>query len=108
MAVQKCPDAMREDRNENFIPPFIESFFKTDRNLSRPDQIDDRRINHPAATFTWWFYLIPWLLPSLVDQTIRNDPTPSLHFHYRNFNTNTDWSAPVPRIGTLILVVSST
>ncbi|MDO9581128.1 MAG: hypothetical protein Q7J06_11295, partial [Bacteroidales bacterium] len=42
----------------------------------------------------------------MVDQTIRpDDPTPSLHSHYRNFNTTTSWSAPVPRIGTLILVV---
>ncbi|MGP8004168.1 MAG: hypothetical protein ACLPSL_10260, partial [Smithella sp.] len=64
---------------------------------------------HPATRLTWRFYLIPWLLPSLVDQTIRpDDPTPSLHSHYRNFYTNTSWSAPVPRIGTLILVVSST
>jgi hypothetical protein len=64
---------------------------------------------HPAARLTQRFYLISWLLPSLVDQTIRpDDPTPSLHSHYRNFNTTTSWSAPVPRIGTLILVVSST
>jgi hypothetical protein len=64
---------------------------------------------HPAARLTERFYLIPWLLPSLVDQTIRpDDPTPSLHSHYRNFHTTTSWSVPVPRIGTLILVVSST
>ena len=29
---------------------------------------------------------------------------PSLHVHYRRFITNTDQSAPVPRIGTQILV----
>ena len=49
--------------------------------------------------------LTPWLLPSLVDQTVRpDDPTPSLHPHYRDFNTTTSWSAPVPRIGTLTLM----
>ena len=54
------------------------------------------------------FCLTPWLLPSLVDQTIRpDDPTPSLHLHYRDFNTNTGWSAPVLRIGTLTLMGSS-
>ena len=59
---------------------------------------------HPAARLPQRVYLISWFLPSLVDQTIRSDdPTPSLHSHYRNFHTTTSWSAPVPRIGTLIL-----
>ena len=49
--------------------------------------------------------LTPWFLPLLVDQIARpDDPTPSLHLHYRDFNTTARWSAPVPRIGTLILV----
>ena len=49
-----------------------------------------------------------WLLPSLVDQKIRpDDPTPSLHLHYRDFNTTTSWSVPVPCIGTLTLMRSS-
>ena len=60
---------------------------------------------HPVALL-WQPFLISWLLPSLVDQKARSDdPTPSLHPHYRNFNTTTSWSAPMPRIGTLILVV---
>ena len=43
-------------------------------------------------------------LPSLVDQSLKPDePTPSLHPHYRDFITTTSWSAPVPRIGTLVL-----
>jgi hypothetical protein len=47
------------------------------------------------------------LLPSLVGQTVRpDDPTPSLHPHYRDFNANAGRSAPVPRIGTLTLVGS--
>ena len=46
-----------------------------------------------------------WLLPSLVGQRIRpDDPTPSLHPHYRDFNATMGQSAPVPRIGTLALV----
>ena len=45
------------------------------------------------------------LLPLLVDQRVKpDDPTPSLHPYYRDFNTNTGWSASVLRIGTLTLV----
>ena len=52
--------------------------------------------------------LTSWLLPSLVDQVVRpDDPTPSLHLHYRDFNTTTNWSVPVPCIGTLTLMGSS-
>jgi hypothetical protein len=41
----------------------------------------------------------------MVDYTIKLDnAAPSLHSHYRNFITPTGYSAPVPRIGTLILV----
>ena len=31
-------------------------------------------------------------------------PTPSLHLYYRDFNITTNWSAPVLRLGTLILM----
>ena len=49
--------------------------------------------------------LTRWLLPSLVDQPVRpNNPTPSLHLHYRDFITTTSWSAPVLRIGTFTLM----
>jgi hypothetical protein len=49
--------------------------------------------------------LTSWLLPSLVDQKARpDDPTPSLHLHYRDFNTPESWSASALRIGTLALV----
>ncbi len=34
-----------------------------------------------------------------------SDPTPLLQPHYRAFYARTGWSAPVPRIGTLTLVV---
>src|SRR5512139_3267801 len=73
--------------------------------LTDPDVTVSR---HPALTIQSLFlatspYLL--LLPLLVDQTVRPDnPTPSLHPHYRDFNTNTSWSAPVPCIGTLTLV----
>ena len=41
----------------------------------------------------------------LVDlHLLRAGSSPSLQPHYRIFNTNTGWSAPVPRIGTLTLV----
>ena len=49
-----------------------------------------------------------WLLPLLVDQKVKlDDPTPSLHLHYRDFYTTTSWSVPVPCIGTLTLMGSS-
>jgi len=49
-----------------------------------------------------------WLLPSLVDQKVKpDDPTPSLHPHYRDFNATMSWSVPVPCIGTLTLMGSS-
>jgi hypothetical protein len=37
-------------------------------------------------------------LPSLVDQTVRpDDPTPSLHLHYRDFNTT--WRTYEAKVG---------
>jgi hypothetical protein len=43
----------------------------------------------------------------LVDHLLKLiDATPSLHLHYRDFITTTSCSAPVLRIGTLILVES--
>ena len=55
------------------------------------------------------FALSTKLLPFLVDLKIKPDnAVPSVQFHYRTFLPNTDCSVPVPRIGTLILVVSST
>ena len=49
-----------------------------------------------------------WLLPLLVDQKVKlDDPTPSLHLHYRDFPANTSWSVPVPRIGTVTLMGST-
>jgi hypothetical protein len=60
---------------------------------------------HLAAHITKRRGLALWLLPSLVGQTVRpDDPTPSLHLHYRDFNATTSQSAPVSRIGTLTLV----
>ena len=59
---------------------------------------------HPVA-FSSEPCLITKFLPSLVDQAVRpDDPTPSLHPHYRDFFTTTSWSVPVLRIGTLTLV----
>ena len=34
----------------------------------------------------------------------QDNPVPSLHVHYRRFITTTDQSAPVPRIGTQVLM----
>ena len=45
------------------------------------------------------------LLPFRVDPQARlNDVAPSLHVHYKRFITTTSNSAPVSRIGTLILI----
>ena len=48
-----------------------------------------------------------WVPPNCsVDQQINpNDWPPSLHAHYRRFNTTTGPSAPLPRIGTQALAV---
>ena len=46
-----------------------------------------------------------WFLPLLVDHKFILDMSaPLLHSHYRNFIATTSWSAPVLRIGTLILM----
>ena len=51
------------------------------------------------------FALSTRLLPFLVDLKIKPDnAAPSVQFHYRTFLPTTGCSAPVPRIGTLILV----
>ena len=45
------------------------------------------------------------LLPLLVDSFLQqNNLAPSLHVHYRRFTATTSQSAPVPRIGTQVLV----
>ena len=50
-------------------------------------------------------YFTVWLLPSLVGRRVKlDDPTPSLHPHYRDFIAITGYSVPVPRLGTLNLV----
>lgn len=67
------------------------------------------RFIRPSSSSRYWLCFIQKLLPFPVDfQTKRDDPNPLLYFHYRNFITTTSWSAPVFRIGTLILVVSAT
>ncbi len=56
-----------------------------------------------------WLCFIQELLSFPIGSQIkRDDPAPLLHFHYRNFVTTTNWSAPVLRIGTLILMDSAT
>ena len=51
------------------------------------------------------FALSNKILPFLVVSSIKPDnAAPSLHLHYRDFITTTDCSAPVLRIGTLILM----
>jgi hypothetical protein len=57
---------------------------------------------------SYGFALAMRLLPSPVDLTPGlNNAAPSLQPHYRAFITTTGRSAPVPRIGTLILVGSA-
>ena len=54
------------------------------------------------------FALSTKFLPFLVDLKIKlNNAVPSIQSHYRTFLPTTDCSVPVPRIGTLILMVSS-
>jgi hypothetical protein len=50
----------------------------------------------------------PELLPLPVgSRSWLSNAVPSVQFHYRPFNPTTDRSAPVPRIGTLVLAVSA-
>jgi hypothetical protein len=42
-------------------------------------------------------------LIGLIKRLLLNMTTPSLHYHYNNFNTTTSCSAPVPSIGTQLL-----
>jgi hypothetical protein len=50
--------------------------------------------------------LIPVLLPLPVGPETRlSNAAPSVQSHYRTFNPTTGHSAPVPRIGTLVLSV---
>ncbi len=70
------------------------------------EPLDSYGSSHPIDLYNR-LYFSQRFLPSLVDQILKPDePTPSLHLHYRDFITTTSWSAPVPRIGTLMLVGS--
>ena len=61
----------------------------------------------PVASQSNGFALSMRLIPSLVDLRTRpNDAAPSVQPHYRAFLPTTGCSAPVPRIGTLILMGS--
>ena len=70
------------------------------------DSLPSYGSSHPIDLYNR-LYFSQRFLPSLVDQILKPDePTPSLYLHYRDFITTTSWSAPVPRIGTLMLVGS--
>jgi hypothetical protein len=57
------------------------------------------------GTHVQWSCLVPGLLLLPVGPEPRlNNADPSVQSHYRTFIPNTGCSAPVPRIGTLILV----
>jgi hypothetical protein len=63
---------------------------------------------HPAPIDqSFGFALLSSSSHKMVDHIVKPvDATPSLHLHYRDFNTTTSCSVPVPRIGTLTLVGS--
>jgi hypothetical protein len=60
--------------------------------LTEPDVTVSR---HPALIIPSQLSetcLTVWLLPSLVDQRVKlDDPTPSLHLHYRDFPATPSW-----------------
>ena len=59
----------------------------------------------PMASQENGFALSTGFLPSPVDPRAElNNAAPSLQLHYRAFITTTSCPAPVPRIGTLILM----
>ncbi len=73
--------------------------------LTDPYVTVSRHTARAILTASWRLGPILRLLPSLVGQRIRPDnPTPSLHPHYRDFNATMGQSAPVPRMSTLALV----
>ena len=109
MVGQKCKKTRKESTTKEIAKSSSPGEFHPQA-LTDPDVTVSR---HPALIIPSPspanLAFIARLLPSLVDQAIRpDDPTPSLHLHYRDFNTTTSWSAPVLRIGTLTLVGSST
>ena len=58
-------------------------------------------IVQPQYGFAFCHELLPFLVGSFHQQ---NNPAPLLHVHYRRFLTSTSQSAPVPRLGTQVLV----
>jgi hypothetical protein len=59
---------------------------------------------HHASLYKAVFALFTEVLPIRVASiTLLDNDAPSLHAHYKRFNTTKGISAPVPRIGTLAL-----
>src|SRR5215472_9060420 len=81
-------------------PPVGEQPWLSPRNASEP-----MRCLPPMASQENGFALSTGFLPSPVDpRPERNNAAPSLQLHYRTFITTTSCPAPVPRIGTLVLM----
>jgi hypothetical protein len=77
---------------------------------SRPLAGSNPLIGFPTSLFgmSYGFALSMRVLPSPVAlRPELNNATPSLQPHYRTFITTTGCSAPVPRVGTLILIGST-
>ena len=73
--------------------------------LSPRNASDPMRCLPPMASQENGFALSTGFLPSPVDpRPERNNAAPSLQLHYRTFITTTSCPAPVPRIGTLVLM----
>jgi hypothetical protein len=83
-----------ESHPQALLEPYVKLSLHTAPDVQPPTTIVER----PC--------LIPELLPSPVGSGPRlNNEVPSVQSHYRTFNPTTDFSAPVPRIGTLVLSV---
>ena len=81
-------------------PPVGEQPWLSPRNASDP-----MRCVPPMASQENGFALSTGFLPSPVDLRAElNNAAPSLQLHYRTFITTTSCPAPVPRIGTLVLM----
>ena len=73
--------------------------------LSPRNASDPMRCLPPMASQENGFALSTGFLPSPVDPRAElNNAAPSLQLHYRAFITTTSCPAPVPRIGTLVLM----
>jgi hypothetical protein len=85
-----------ESHPQALLEPCVNLSIHTAPDAQPPTNVDERLCHAPE------------LLPLPVgSKSWLSNAVPSVQFHYRTFNPTTNRSAPVPRIGTLVLAVSA-